>query len=102
MEELDTIIARKKGVSQQVRGWQRLVIITSVSTPHRALTCVQVKDGRQAISANERQLADISNHGQTLRRHMATLADKFQRLEHQVWGGDLCGGGLRHISHPHP
>jgi hypothetical protein len=46
--------------------------------------CYQVKDGRQAISTNERTLAEISSTGATLKRHMATLEDKFQRLEHQV------------------
>ncbi|GAX76844.1 hypothetical protein CEUSTIGMA_g4290.t1 [Chlamydomonas eustigma] len=60
MEELDTVITRKKAVSQKV------------------------KDGRLAINANERQLSEITSHTSTLRRHMATLSEKFQRLEHQA------------------
>ncbi|KAG1680572.1 hypothetical protein FOA52_015019 [Chlamydomonas sp. UWO 241] len=59
-EELDGAITRKKGVSQQV------------------------KDARASIAAHERALSDISNAGAQLRRNIATLDDKFQRLEHQA------------------
>ena len=48
--------------------------------------CIQVKDSRQAISNNERVLSEINGMQGTHRRHMATLTDKFQRLEHQVDG----------------
>lgn len=39
---------------------------------------------RENIATNERHLAEISNTGATLKRHQATVMDKFQRLEHQV------------------
>ena len=59
MEDLDTAVSRKKEVSQQV------------------------KDSRQTVSSNERLLAETSGTTATLRRHMATVSDKLQRLEHQ-------------------
>jgi kinetochore protein Nuf2 len=59
MEDLDAAVGRKKDVSQQV------------------------KDSRQAISSNERLLAETSGTTATLRRHIDTVSDKLQRLEHQ-------------------
>lgn len=59
-EELDAAIARKKDVSQQV------------------------KDTRASIASHDRALSDISNAGAQLKRNIATLDDKFQRLGHQA------------------
>lgn len=44
----------------------------------------QVKDLKEEIATSERSLAEITNTGATLKRHQATVQDKFQRLEHQV------------------
>lgn len=59
MEDLDAAVSRKKEISQQV------------------------KDSRQTISSNERLLAETNSTTATLRRHLATVSDKLQRLEHQ-------------------
>ncbi|GFH06953.1 DHR10 domain-containing protein [Haematococcus lacustris] len=60
LEELETVVARKKDVSQQV------------------------KDIKEGITANERVLAEASATGASLKQHQATVMDKIQRVEAQA------------------